>query len=61
MSLSLLPRWGKGSWCKPSCIPISIILVLIVLVVLLPLLDHHATKSLPSSRLSSVCPQSCRY
>ncbi|KAF5305553.1 hypothetical protein FQA39_LY01644 [Lamprigera yunnana] len=36
-----LKRWGqKQAWCKPSCIPISIILVLIFLVVLLPLLDH---------------------
>ncbi|XP_077493232.1 5'-3' exonuclease PLD3-like isoform X3 [Amblyomma americanum] len=29
-----------GSWLKPSCIPISIILLLIVLVVLFPLLGH---------------------
>ncbi|KAF4519232.1 hypothetical protein B566_EDAN009793 [Ephemera danica] len=32
-------RW-HGGWCRPSCIPISVILVLIVLVVLLPLLDQ---------------------
>jgi hypothetical protein len=33
------PSKAKG-WCKPSCIPISIILVLIVLVVVLSLLDQ---------------------
>lgn len=38
------PKWGAQSWCRPSCIPITIILILIVLVVLLPLLDHAADK-----------------
>ncbi|XP_058793368.1 5'-3' exonuclease PLD3-like isoform X2 [Phymastichus coffea] len=34
-------RWGSAQdWCRPSCIPITIILVLIFLVVLLPLLDQ---------------------
>ncbi|XP_011638332.1 phospholipase D3-like isoform X1 [Pogonomyrmex barbatus] len=37
-------RWGAQSWCRPSCIPITIILILIVLVVLLPLLDHATDK-----------------
>ncbi|XP_017877883.1 phospholipase D3-like [Ceratina calcarata] len=38
-------KWrGSQGWCKPSCIPITIILILIVLVVLLPLLDHAAEK-----------------
>ncbi|XP_011499625.1 PREDICTED: phospholipase D3-like [Ceratosolen solmsi marchali] len=37
-------RWGAQEWCKPSCIPITFILVLIVLVVLLPLLDHAPDK-----------------
>ncbi|CAL1688368.1 unnamed protein product [Lasius platythorax] len=37
-------KWGAQSWCRPSCIPITIILILIVLVVLLPLLDHAADK-----------------
>ncbi|EFN84877.1 Phospholipase D3 [Harpegnathos saltator] len=37
-------KWGAQGWCRPSCIPITIILVLIVLVVLLPLLDHAAEK-----------------
>ncbi|KAK4881376.1 hypothetical protein RN001_004695 [Aquatica leii] len=41
-----LKRWGqKQAWCKPSCIPISIILILIFLVVLLPLLDHAMEKA----------------
>nr|XP_022905261.1 phospholipase D3-like [Onthophagus taurus] len=35
---------GRKGWCKPSCIPISIILLLIFLVVLLPLLDHGTEK-----------------
>uniref|UniRef100_A0ABD2XDW7 PLD phosphodiesterase domain-containing protein n=1 Tax=Trichogramma kaykai TaxID=54128 RepID=A0ABD2XDW7_9HYME len=38
-------RWGGQEWCRPSCIPITFILVLIVLVVLLPLLDHAPEKS----------------
>lgn len=38
-------RWGGAQgWCRPSCIPITVILILIVLVVLLPLLDHAADK-----------------
>ncbi|KAL6427493.1 hypothetical protein ACFW04_008771 [Cataglyphis niger] len=37
-------KWGAQNWCRPSCIPITIILILIVLVVLLPLLDHAADK-----------------
>lgn len=37
-------RWGAQEWCRPSCIPITFILVLIVLVVLLPLLDHTPDK-----------------
>lgn len=38
-------KWGGAQgWCKPSCIPITVILILIVLVVLLPLLDHAADK-----------------
>ncbi|XP_071861664.1 5'-3' exonuclease PLD3 isoform X2 [Bombus fervidus] len=37
--------WASAEgWCRPSCIPITIILILIVLVVLLPLLDHAAGK-----------------
>nr|XP_033199250.1 phospholipase D3-like isoform X1 [Bombus vancouverensis nearcticus]XP_033199251.1 phospholipase D3-like isoform X1 [Bombus vancouverensis nearcticus]XP_033199252.1 phospholipase D3-like isoform X1 [Bombus vancouverensis nearcticus] len=38
-------KWGgTQGWCRPSCIPITVILILIVLVVLLPLLDHAADK-----------------
>lgn len=37
-------KWDAQNWCRPSCIPITIILILIVLVVLLPLLDHAADK-----------------
>lgn len=33
-------RWGPGGWCRPSCIPITVIFTLIVLVVLLPLLEN---------------------
>lgn len=51
-------RWGKSAWCRPSCIPISVILLLIVLVVLLPLLDHHP--SAHGARSSAVCSQTCR-
>ncbi|XP_077255467.1 5'-3' exonuclease PLD3 isoform X2 [Temnothorax americanus] len=46
-------KWGAQGWCRPSCIPITIILILIVLVVLLPLLDHAADKYLNSTALDS--------
>ncbi|KAL0100165.1 hypothetical protein PUN28_019537 [Cardiocondyla obscurior] len=47
-------KWGAQGWCRPSCIPITIILILIVLVVLLPLLDHAAEKySLNATALDS--------
>lgn len=40
-------RWGsKNGWCRPSCIPISVILILIFLVVLLPVLDQATEKAL---------------
>ncbi|KAJ8688433.1 hypothetical protein QAD02_024228 [Eretmocerus hayati] len=46
-------RWGQQDWCRPSYIPISIILVLIVLVVLLPLLNDNSAdmKSSPYGRV----------
>lgn len=57
-------KWsGKNSWCKPSCIPISIILILIFLVVLLPLLDHTGDSKALINRLESrknYCDASCR-
>ncbi|XP_012223859.1 5'-3' exonuclease PLD3-like [Linepithema humile] len=55
-------KWGAQGWCRPSCIPITIILVLIVLVVLLPLLDHAADKyALNSTALDSesMCMNRC--
>ncbi|XP_048516453.1 5'-3' exonuclease PLD3-like [Dendroctonus ponderosae] len=40
-------RWGgNNKWCRPSCIPITIICTLIFLVVLLPVLDHAAERAL---------------
>ncbi|XP_034947047.1 5'-3' exonuclease PLD3-like isoform X2 [Chelonus insularis] len=58
-------KWGAQGWCRPSCIPISIILILIVLVVLLPLLDHAEHKHLGNSSLFGnesefMCMDSCK-
>ncbi|XP_059618534.1 5'-3' exonuclease PLD3-like isoform X2 [Phlebotomus argentipes] len=53
------PMWGHNAWCKPSCIPISVILILIVLVVLLPLLDHSSEKTNRLSDSAFLCPDSC--
>ncbi|XP_011315372.1 phospholipase D3 isoform X2 [Fopius arisanus] len=55
-------KWGAQGWCRPSCIPISIILILIVLVVLLPLLDHTDHKHLNNWRNESefMCMSSCK-
>ncbi|CAD6213375.1 GSCOCG00004039001-RA-CDS [Cotesia congregata] len=58
-------KWGAQGWCRPSCIPISIILILIVLVVLLPLLDHAEHKHLNNSSIYGneseyICKDSCR-
>ncbi|XP_050512587.1 5'-3' exonuclease PLD3-like isoform X2 [Diabrotica virgifera virgifera] len=51
-------RWGsKNKWCRPSCIPISIICILIFLVVLLPLLDHASEKSL--NNLNGLLKDNC--
>ncbi|PNF33342.1 Phospholipase D3 [Cryptotermes secundus] len=52
-------RWGPRGWCKPSCIPITIILILIVLVVLLPLMEQKEAGSVNSS--PRFCPQTCRF
>lgn len=51
-------KWGPRGWCKPSCIPITIILVLIVLVVLLPLMEQ---KEADCNKSSLSCPQTCRF
>ncbi|KAJ9585958.1 hypothetical protein L9F63_020390, partial [Diploptera punctata] len=51
--------WGPRGWCKPSCIPITVILILIVLVVLLPLMEQ---KDIDLPEISaSTCSQSCRF
>ncbi|XP_018571757.1 phospholipase D3 isoform X2 [Anoplophora glabripennis] len=54
-------RWGnKNKWCRPSCIPISIICILIFLVVLLPLLDHAAEKALLEINSMDTCNNTCK-
>ncbi|XP_044738807.1 5'-3' exonuclease PLD3-like isoform X2 [Chrysoperla carnea] len=58
-------RWNRQGWCKPSCIPITVILILIFLVVLLPLLDHAMEEdnkllNKHMRKLYENCPQSCR-
>lgn len=56
-------RWGHGGWCKPSCIPITVILTLIVLVVLLPLLEHNNDRNSSNAKGNStpyVCSDTCR-
>lgn len=58
---SLISRWGnKNKWCRPSCIPISIICILIFLVVLLPLLDHAAEKALLELNSMDTCNNTCK-
>ncbi|KAJ8979443.1 hypothetical protein NQ317_006757 [Molorchus minor] len=53
--------WGKkGKWCRPSCIPISILCILIFLVVLLPLLDHTTEKALLELNYFDNCNNTCR-
>ncbi|OAD52164.1 Phospholipase D3 [Eufriesea mexicana] len=56
-------KWGGAQgWCRPSCIPITVILILIVLVVLLPLLDHAADKYTASDMnfgFDSSCMNGC--
>ncbi|KAL4716073.1 hypothetical protein ACJJTC_013850 [Scirpophaga incertulas] len=55
-------RKKKSIWCRPSCIPVSIVIVLIVLVVLVPLLDQpsimHTNKSINPINLH--CSDECR-
>ncbi|KAG0418170.1 hypothetical protein HPB47_005087 [Ixodes persulcatus] len=52
------PEMKLGGWFRPSCIPISVILVLIVLVVLFPLLGHSRDQSASHGAFSK-CKQSC--
>ncbi|XP_067006236.2 5'-3' exonuclease PLD3 [Anabrus simplex] len=57
-------RWGPRGWCKPSCIPITIILILIVLVVLLPLVDNQSVNEKPVKPTVppvQLCKNSCRF
>ncbi|XP_077294521.1 5'-3' exonuclease PLD3-like isoform X2 [Arctopsyche grandis] len=55
-------KLGSDGWCRPSCIPISIIMVLIVLVVLVPLLDHSnsVTTVMEKMDLPQTCSDQCR-
>ncbi|XP_055547014.1 5'-3' exonuclease PLD3-like [Wyeomyia smithii] len=56
-------RWSFSRWCKPSCIPISLLLMLIVLVVLLPLLEQNEKlynlREKTSRLKGDVCDQGC--
>ncbi|XP_063826849.1 5'-3' exonuclease PLD3-like isoform X1 [Ostrinia nubilalis] len=56
-------RKKKSIWCRPSCIPVSIVIVLIVLVVLVPLLDqpHTAQTAVPSAPVDMHCSDECRF
>ncbi|CAG9856360.1 unnamed protein product [Phyllotreta striolata] len=57
-------RWrNKSKWCRPSCIPISIICILIFLVVLLPLLDHTTEKALEELNgfSTEACNNTCEF
>lgn len=61
---SPMKRWSReNKWCRPSCIPISVILILIFLVVLLPVLDHATDKAEQIINHSPInmCNRSCRY
>lgn len=52
-------RWE--GWCRPSCIPITIILILIILVVLWPLSDHAEKYALNATVTDSesICMDYC--
>lgn len=55
-------RKKRSIWCRPSCIPVSIVIVLIVLVVLVPLLDQpnivHMNATIAAVSLH--CSDECR-
>ncbi|XP_041979993.1 5'-3' exonuclease PLD3-like isoform X2 [Aricia agestis] len=55
-------RKKRSIWCRPSCIPVSIVIVLIVLVVLVPLLDQpNVAHVLPTAAQVSIqCSDECR-
>uniref|UniRef100_A0A0K8S4R1 PLD phosphodiesterase domain-containing protein n=2 Tax=Lygus hesperus TaxID=30085 RepID=A0A0K8S4R1_LYGHE len=54
---------GQKAWFKPSCVPITIILLLIVLVVLLPLLDaaEKQQRSAEHNHTINKCHQNCVF
>ncbi|XP_045769348.1 5'-3' exonuclease PLD3-like isoform X1 [Maniola jurtina] len=55
-------RKKRSIWCRPSCIPVSIVIVLIVLVVLVPLLDQpNIVQVLPTAaHVNLHCSDECR-
>ncbi|XP_053695088.1 5'-3' exonuclease PLD3-like [Sabethes cyaneus] len=57
-------RWSLSRWCKPSCVPISLLFIVIVLVVLLPLLEHgeklYSARTKTSRLKGDVCDQGCK-
>ncbi|XP_064489373.1 5'-3' exonuclease PLD3-like isoform X2 [Ornithodoros turicata] len=61
------PVVKRGGWLRPSCIPITIILILIILVVLFPLLDHsreNARNAASANRthlFGNNCTDSCLF
>ncbi|CAH2084564.1 unnamed protein product [Euphydryas editha] len=56
-------RKKRSIWCRPSCIPVSIVIVLIVLVVLVPLLDQpNLTQASPTiAHVDLHCSDECRF
>ncbi|CAH2047776.1 unnamed protein product, partial [Iphiclides podalirius] len=55
-------RKKRSIWCRPSCIPVSIVILLIVLVVLVPLLDQPnvAHVSSAAAPITVHCSDECR-
>ncbi|XP_035450354.2 5'-3' exonuclease PLD3 isoform X1 [Spodoptera frugiperda] len=55
-------RKKRSIWCRPSCIPVSIVIVLIVLVVLVPLLDQPNAVQMNATiaAVSLHCSDECR-
>ncbi|XP_045535890.1 5'-3' exonuclease PLD3-like isoform X2 [Papilio machaon] len=55
-------RKKRSIWCRPSCIPVSIVILLIILVVLVPLLDQPNVPHAASSQepVTVHCSDECR-
>ncbi|VVC95240.1 unnamed protein product [Leptidea sinapis] len=55
-------RKKRSIWCRPSCIPVSIVILLIILVVLVPLLDQpNVVQVLPTTaKVNLHCVDECR-